>query len=46
MLGITDFKFWFDVGWVCNYVIFAKNNYFLFDFYKKVQKWAENHLYV
>ena len=27
-------------------MIFARSDYFLFDFYKKVQKWAENHLQV
>ena len=27
---MTDFKFWFDIG--C-----ARNDHFLFDFYKKIQ---------
>ena len=46
MLEITDFKVWFDVGCVCTYAIFAKNDNVLFDFYKKVQERAENHFYV
>ena len=38
MLGITDFKFWYDVGCVCKYAIFAKNDYFLYGFTKRYKK--------
>ena len=37
ILETTNCKFWFDVGCVRYCVIFEKNDYFLFDFYGKVQ---------